>query len=81
MGDRRTRALVVIGDVLARQRGRATPTDLDRARAQEIYDALVEEAWVWVSERLCSDLDDLAAAVEAAGGPVLRAVPDERSAT
>jgi len=75
MGDRRTRALVVIGDVLARQRGRATPTDLDRARAQEIYDALVEEAWAWISEQRRGDVDDLAAAVESAG--ILRAVPDE----
>jgi len=73
--DRRTRALVVIGDVLARQRGRATPTDLDRARAQEIYDALVEEAWAWISEQRRGDVDDLAAAVESAG--ILRAVPDE----
>jgi len=76
MGDRRTRALVVIGDVLARQRGRATPTDLDRARAQEIYDALVEEAWAWISEQRRGDVDDLAAAVKAAGR-MLRAVPDE----
>lgn len=54
--DSRRRALVVIGGVLARQRGRTAPTDLDRARAQELYDALVAEALDWLAEQRRSGL-------------------------